>query len=71
MTLLFTTEDIIRFIYRETEERENRQIEWFIYKNTELKNEYKSLKETCKYLDSLKISPDDKLISNILNGNRN
>ena len=66
MSIEITSDDLIRFIYKETQEIENRQIKNSIYKNSELKQEYDSLKKTCKFLNVIKFSPDDKLISRII-----
>jgi hypothetical protein len=67
----FTLDDLIRFIYKETEQGENNRIKYSIYRNTDIKQEYNSLKETIKYLDSIKISPDTRLINNILQNSVN
>ena len=66
MEILCTLDNLIRFVYKETDERENNRIKYSIYKNTEIRKDYNSLKETINYLDSLKFSPDSSLVKNIL-----
>jgi hypothetical protein len=66
MDVLCTLDNLIRFIYKETEEGENNRIKYSIYRHTEIRQDYNSLKETTKYLDTLRISPDKELVSNVL-----
>ena len=66
MENICTLDNLIRFIYKETEEGENNRIKYSIYRHTEIRQDYNSLKETIMYLDTLRISPDSKVINNIL-----
>lgn len=59
-------DDVIRYIYKETDKNENKKIKYTLYINPELKQEFKCFKETCKYLDCLKTSPCKEIVSKIL-----
>ncbi len=61
------SDDIIRYIYKETDKDEDKKIKHALYQNPELSQEYKNLKETCKYLNYLNVSPCRELINKILN----
>jgi hypothetical protein len=67
----FTIDDLIRYIYKETDAAENKQIKYSIYKNQELKQEYHSLKLTLKCLDRLKMKADSGKITAILSYSNN
>lgn len=71
MENICTLDNLIRFIYKETDKGENNKIKYSIYKNSEAKEDYISLKETIKYLDTLRVSPDTILVNNILRYSQN
>ena len=66
MSIYCTTEDLIRFIYKETEQTEHIKIRNSISRDSKLKKEYVSLKHTCKCLDIIKYCPDNEIINKIL-----
>jgi hypothetical protein len=60
-------DNIIRYIYKETDKDENKRIKHTLYQNPELRQEFKCFKETCKYLNCLNVKPCKELINSILN----
>lgn len=62
----YTIDDLIRLIYKETDESEEKRIKYYIYKNPHFRDEYNSLKKICDSLDSLKCSPSNSIINKIL-----
>ena len=62
----YVIDDIIRYIYKETDKDENRKIKFNIARDKELKDEHKHLTKTCKFLDYLKTSPCSEVVKNIL-----
>ena len=62
----YTTEDLIRFIYKETSAKESIQIAENISSNWNLKEEYLMLRDAYRQLPKAKFSPKKETIKNIL-----
>jgi hypothetical protein len=67
MTKTFTRNDLIRYIYQETTEREKKEIEQELLLDNKLFEEYKNLAEVSMELDRVELSPSEKTINKILN----
>ena len=67
MTKTFTQDDVIRYLYQETSERENKEIEKELLCNAELQDIYKQLKGIVKNLDGTLMKPSEKVFENIMN----
>ena len=67
MTKTFTRNDLIRYIYQETTEREKQKIEQELLLDNKLFEEYKNLAEVSMELDRIELSPSQKTINKILN----
>jgi hypothetical protein len=67
MTKTFTRNDLIRYIYQETTEREKQKIEQELLLDNKLFEEYKNLAEVSMELDRVDLSPSEKTIKKILN----
>jgi hypothetical protein len=67
MTKTFTRNDLIRYIYQETTEREKQEIEQELLLDNKLFEEYKNLAEVSMELDRVDLSPSEKTIKKILN----
>jgi len=67
MTKTFTRNDLIRYIYQETTEREKEEIEQELLVNNKLFEEYKDLAEVSMELDSFELRPSEKVVNKILN----
>jgi len=64
------TEDLIRFIYNETTPEESNEISVAIISNSELMNEYESLKETVLQIDAIDLEPSSTSVQIILEESR-
>lgn len=62
----YSTEDLIRFIYRETNARETLEIERALEENYLLKEKFDALKDTHKQLDRLLDKPRPQSVLAIL-----
>jgi hypothetical protein len=60
------TEDLIRFLYNETSNKENLLIESALAYDFKLKEEYNSLKEAIDELKSFSLSPSEQSVNRIL-----
>jgi hypothetical protein len=67
MTKTFTRNDLIRYIYHETTEREQEEIKQELLVNNKLFEEYKDLAEVSMELDSFELRPSEKVVNKILN----
>ena len=67
MTKTFTRNDLIRYIYQETTEREKQEIEQELLLDNKLFEEYKNLAEVSMELDRVELRPSEKTINKILN----
>lgn len=66
MTKIFTHDDLIRYVYSETEPEENRQIELALSEDMELLEQYHELLWLRKQMDGGMMEPSEKTINNIL-----
>lgn len=66
MIKTFTPTDLIRYLYHETTEEENREIESALLCDAELRQQYHELKETLAGLNEALLEPSDEVVSNIL-----
>ena len=67
MTKTFTQDDIIRFIYDETDQQEKREIENALLCDGDLLDAYRKYLEIKKKLDQDLSVPPQRVIDNILN----
>ncbi len=66
MTKTFTQDELIRYIYRETSDQENNEIENALICDDVILEMYKKLKNTIKQLDKIEKSPSGQIIGKIL-----
>ncbi|WKV13539.1 hypothetical protein [Marivirga harenae] len=66
MTKIFTHDDLIRYVYSETEPDENRQIELALSEDMELLEQYHELLWLRKQMDGGLMNPSEKTINSIL-----
>lgn len=66
MTKIFTHDDLIRFVYEETELDENQQIELALSEDMELLEQYHELLWLRKQMDGGMMAPSEKTINTIL-----
>jgi len=66
MTKTFTQDELIRYIYHETSDQENKEIENALICDDVILEMYKKLKNTIKQLDKIEKSPSDQIIDKIL-----
>jgi len=66
MIKTFTEDDIIKFLYNETSNRESLEIEEALLCDTELQKQFKELVTIKNELSNLSCNPSDKSVSNIL-----
>ncbi len=67
MIRTFTQDDLIRYVYQETTEVENKEIEQAMLFDTELEAQYKEISGIKNRLDTVVQSPSNRVIANILN----
>ena len=67
MTQTFTQDDLIRYLYHETTEKENREIDKALICDSELQAQYKELVAMKKQLDVIRMEPSERCVSGILN----
>lgn len=67
MIKTFTQNDLIRYIYQETNEQENKEIEEALLFDNKLFDAYRKLMEVSEELNRLEKSPSEKVINKILN----
>jgi len=66
MTKIFTHDDLIRYVYEETEPDENRQIELALSEDMELLEQYHELLWLRKQMDEGMMNPSQKTVNSIL-----
>jgi hypothetical protein len=66
MIKTFTQNDILRFVYEETQEEENVLIANVLLTNNELYNFYQEVLAVKKDVDQIYVQPSDTIIGNIL-----
>ncbi len=62
----YTTEDLIRFIYKETSAKESIEIAELLSSDWRFREEYVALKEAYMQLPKVKFSPKKETLKNIL-----
>jgi len=66
MTKTFTQDELIRYIYHETSDQENKEIENALICDDVILEMYKKLKNTIKQLEKIEKSPSGQIIDKIL-----
>ena len=67
MIKTFTPNDVIRYLYNETSEEENKAIAQALIIDAELLEIYMQLKQSSEKLDEIEKNPSENVINNILN----
>jgi len=67
MTKTFTLDELIRFFYKETSERETKEIEKALILKSQLAEDYKKLISVLNQLDEVEEIPSSNTIQNIFN----
>jgi hypothetical protein len=67
MIKTFTQNDLIRFLYHETSEKETKEINRALLCDSELQAQYKELSALRHELDTARLEPSAASIQNILN----
>ena len=67
MIKTFTQNDLIRYVYHETTERETREINKALICDAELQAQYKELIATKNQLDDASMAPSNAIVEGILN----
>ncbi|MGK7394543.1 MAG: hypothetical protein ACNS62_08215 [Candidatus Cyclobacteriaceae bacterium M3_2C_046] len=70
MTKTFTHDDIIRYVYQETSESENKEIEQLLLCDSELLDLYNQLINIKDSLNDIMKVPSDESVDNILHYSR-
>lgn len=66
MSEIYTTNNLIRFIYQETSPAETANIQHLLQHHSEAKEEYLQLQETLKMLDGVALNPHPTSIAIIM-----
>lgn len=66
MIKTFTPTDLIRYLYHETTEEENREIESALLCDADLRQQYHELKEILAGLNEALLSPPDDVVSKVM-----
>lgn len=67
MIKTFTQNDLIKYIYHETTDKEKKDIEEALLFDNELFEAYRNIAEITQELDRIEYTPSDKVINKILN----
>ena len=70
MKQTFTSNDLVRFIYREVSSEEEVQIKQFIAENPEAAEELRLMMESIMELDSVSLEPNESSVNIILDYSR-
>jgi hypothetical protein len=70
MIKTFTQNDLIRYLYHETSERETTEINKALICDSELQNQYKELIATKNQLETAQLMPSAVAVENILSYSR-
>ena len=70
MIKTFTQNDLVRYLYHETTEREEREINKALICDSELQEQYKELIATKNQLDTARLEPTAVAVQNILSYSR-
>lgn len=71
MTETITNEDLVRFIFDETDDQEKELIKNAIQQSVRLKEEFEMLFEAKRSLDNANAKPSDSVVENILEYSKN
>ena len=66
MIKTFTQNDLIRFIYHETTEEEEKELKRALLCDPVLKESYNELRETIRSMDQAQLEPSEKTVASIL-----
>jgi hypothetical protein len=67
MTKTFTPNDLIKFIYQDNNEQEERDIEEALLIDNDLFDAYREIAEVTEQLNRIELCPSDETINKILN----
>ena len=67
MTKTFTQNDLIRYIYRDNNEQEEKEIEEALLVDNDLFETYRKFAEITEELNRIDLCPSDQTVSKILN----
>jgi hypothetical protein len=67
MTILFTPEDLVRYLYNETSPDKTAAIETALQEDWTLREKFEVLKASAQNLDKITESPRTEIILNVLN----
>ena len=70
MEIFFTQDDLILFAYNETNKTDGEKLFEKMQTNTQLRDNYKSIISMKYCVDSALVSPEERIINNIINSNR-
>lgn len=70
MITTFTQNDLIRFLYHETSEEENREIKRALQFDSVLSLQFEEIQSVSKNLDGTLVEPSDGVVERILNYSR-
>jgi len=71
MIKTFTQNDLIRYIYQETNEQEKSDIEEALLFDNDLFETYREIAEVTEELNRIDMCPSDRVVNNILNHSKN
>lgn len=66
MIKTFTENDLMRYLYKETSEKENSEISKALISDSELRAQYQDLLAVKKQLDGVQLEPSSSTVLNIL-----
>ena len=67
MIKTFTQDDVVRYIYNETSDKENKEIEYALSIDSDLQDVYNEMTAIKDQLDQTYKLPSDKVTENIMN----
>jgi hypothetical protein len=70
MIKTFTPDDLVRYLYKETSEKENKEISQSLLCDTELLDMFKQLASMKRELNLIVKEPSDRVVNNILQYSR-
>lgn len=66
MIKTFTQDDVLRYLYNETNKSENREIEQALKEDYELRTFYEETKQILGWVNSAMLEPSERVIANVL-----
>jgi len=66
MIRVFIQDDLIRYLYGETNKQESQEIEALLLTDTSFQEEYRALKNIIKALDKVKAKPSQRTVEKII-----